>query len=84
MCHRIHWMLGVVMVAVIAMSGSAAHRAGERPAQSYRAVESWPKLPDGGKWGRPSQSTSTLTESSIWVFERCGGTTCDGSNLAPI
>jgi DNA-binding beta-propeller fold protein YncE len=84
MRHRIHWMLGVAMVAVIATSGAPAHAQASDPPNPYRAVESWPKLPDGRKWGQTIGVDIDPDGKSIWVFERCGGTTCDGSNVAPI
>jgi sugar lactone lactonase YvrE len=49
----------------------------------YSSVRNWAQLPDGRKWG----STSGVTispEGNIWTYDRCGGNSCVGSNLAPI
>src|SRR5262245_50366880 len=44
----------------------------------------WAKLPDGRKWGQTIGVDVDPDGKSIWVFERCGGNTCDGSPVAPI
>src|SRR2546426_12514147 len=51
---------------------------------SYQTIENFFKLPDGRKIGSTAGITIDRDGSSIWVFERCGGQYCAGSNLAPI
>ena len=58
-------------------------KAGDPP-NPYRTVENWAKLPDGRKWGQTISVDIDRDGKSIWVFERCGGTSCDGSDVAPI
>jgi sugar lactone lactonase YvrE len=84
MRHRTRWMLGVAVVAAIAMSGMRANAQASDPPNPYRAVEGWVKLPDERKWGQTISIDVDLDGKSIWVFERCGGTTCDGSDVAPV
>ena len=84
MRHRTRWILGVAVVAAIATSGMRANaQASDRP-NPYRSIEGWVKLPDERKWGQTISIDVDLDGKSIWVFERCGGTTCDGSDVAPI
>jgi streptogramin lyase len=45
--------------------------------------DGWAKLPDGRKWGATG-AVDIDRDGYIWVFERCGGATCAGSNVAPI
>ncbi len=84
MRHRIQWMLGVAMLAAIAVPGQRANAQASDPPNPYRAVEGWVKLPDERKWGQTISVDVDPDGKSIWVFERCGGTTCDGSDVAPI
>jgi hypothetical protein len=76
---RVRIALAAAIVAVIAMSGGSAC-AQPNP---YRTIENWAKLPEGRTWGATS-AVSVDRNGDVWVFERCGGNTCAGSNLAPI
>jgi len=49
----------------------------------YRTIENWAKLPEGRAWGSTA-SVDVDAHDNIWVAERCGANTCEGSNLAPI
>jgi len=76
---RIGLTLAVVLVAVVAMSGR------EVSAQSnpYRPGENWGRLPEGRTFGNVI-GVDVDRSGNVWVFERCGGDTCEGSKLAPI
>ena len=50
----------------------------------YRTVENWAKLPDGRTWGQVISADIDRDGKSIWVVERCGGTSCAKSDLAPV
>jgi sugar lactone lactonase YvrE len=84
MRHRVRWVLGVAIVAAVAMPGVRAKAQTGDPPNPYRAVEGWVKLPDERKWGQTISVDVDLDGKSLWVFERCGGTTCDGSDVTPI
>ena len=75
-----------VAIAAVAVSGmpQRAHAQANDPPNPYRTVEDWAKLPDGRKWGQTISVDVDRDGKSIWVFERCGSNTCDGSHLAPI
>jgi streptogramin lyase len=75
-----------VALAIVATSAmpQRTYAQASQPPNPYRTVENWAKLPDGRKWGQTISVDVDRDGKSIWVFERCGGTTCDGSNLAPI
>lgn len=76
---RIGLTLAVALVAVAAMSGR------EVSAQSnpYRPGENWGRLPEGRTFGNVI-GVDVDRSGNVWVFERCGGDTCEGSKLAPI
>jgi streptogramin lyase len=50
----------------------------------YRTVENWAKLPEGRTWGQVISADIDRDGTSVWVVERCGGTSCANSNLAPV
>src|SRR5262245_16834329 len=88
MHQQTQWMLGLALVAAVAMAPVRAQaqiqaQAGDPP-NPYRTVENWAKLPDARKWGQTIGVDVDPDGKSIWVFERCGGTTCEGSPVAPI
>src|SRR6185295_4294661 len=64
--------------AVLALAATAA-LAQDMPFRE----DGWAKLPDGRKWGATG-AIDVDRDGNIWVFERCGGATCFGSNVAPI
>ena len=50
----------------------------------YQTLENHFKLPEGRKIGSTAGITIDRDGTSVWVFERCGGQDCVGSNVAPI
>src|SRR5690242_7813673 len=43
----------------------------------------WAKLPDSHAWGTTA-GIEIGPHGEIWAIDRCGGTTCDGSNRAAV
>ena len=79
-CHANRMILSVA-AAIVAMTMLAAQAyAQDNP---YRIEEGWGTLPDGRKWGG-TIGVDVDRDGNIWVFERCGGSSCAESNLAPI
>jgi DNA-binding beta-propeller fold protein YncE len=77
--------LGAAAAAIFAINGRQAQaddpNSGPDP---YHIVNNWAKLPDGRRWGMAIGVAVDRDGTSVWVFDRCGGKTCDGSNVAPI
>jgi sugar lactone lactonase YvrE len=76
---RIGLTLAVAVVAVAAMSGRGA----SAQSNPYRQGENWGRLPEGRTFGNVI-GVDVDRSGNVWVFERCGGDTCEGSTLAPI
>jgi streptogramin lyase len=51
---------------------------------SYQTIENFFKLPEGRKVGSTAGITIDRDGASVWVFDRCGASSCVGSNVAPI
>src|SRR5215471_10276803 len=78
-------MLGVAVAATMALSAGRAHAEDPNAAPNpYRAEENWAKLPEGRVWGQAIGVDIDRDGTSVWVFDRCGAKTCEGSNIAPI
>ena len=79
--------LAVLFVAIAGTLGGNAYAQADAPQNSqpnpYRTIENWAKLPAGRTWGA-SAGVDVDSSGNIWVAERCGANTCEGSNLAPI
>ncbi|HAG71014.1 MAG TPA: hypothetical protein DCL66_02315 [Gammaproteobacteria bacterium] len=54
------------------------------PTDGYIIDETFFKLPPGRSIGATSGIAIHPNGSSFWIFDRCGSTDCQGSNLAPI
>jgi DNA-binding beta-propeller fold protein YncE len=76
---------GVVVLAVASASAARAQEADPNSAPNpYRVVDHWANLPEGRVWGQAIGVDIDRDGTSIWVFDRCGARTCEGSDLAPI
>src|SRR5262245_34179243 len=74
-------MILSILATIVAMTMPATQPyAQDNP---YRIEEGWGTLPDGRKWGG-AIGVDIDPAGNIWVFERCGGSSCAGSELAPI
>ena len=88
MWHRNY--LKLVLAIFVVSAGSVGLASGQineevnaRP-DPYLMNQDFFKLPGGRTIGSTAGITVDPDGSSIWVFERCGGNACIGSNLAPI
>jgi hypothetical protein len=84
----LRFTMAAAAIAMIALSGASARaQASNQPRDDlpnpYRTVRNWAQLPDGRKWGSTS-GVAIGPDGNIWTYDRCGGNSCVGSNLAPI
>jgi DNA-binding beta-propeller fold protein YncE len=77
--------LGAAVAAVLAINGGQANADDPNSAPNpYHVVSDWAKLPQGRHWGMAIGVDIDRDGTSVWVFDRCGGKTCEGSNIAPL
>jgi len=81
--HRIRFVRGLAIVLAASTLSTGASAQAEPP-NPYRAGANWAQLPDGRKFGQTISVDIDRDGRSIWVFERCGGTSCADSGVAPI
>ena len=83
---RIILAVGISSIFIIGLCGMSANAQADPNSapNPYRTVENWAKLPEGRTWGQVISADIDRDGKSIWVVERCGGTSCTGSNLAPV
>src|SRR5262249_48144458 len=78
-------MLGVAVAATMALSAGRGPAEGPQSApHPYPAGEKLGKAPEGRVWGQAIGVDIDRDGTSVWVFDRCGAKTCEGSNIAPI
>lgn len=80
-------LLGVV-AGVLLSAGSASAQPVTGPMNNqpnpYRTIHGFFKLPNGREWGQTSAVDIAPDGTSIWVAERCGGSSCVGSDVDPV
>jgi sugar lactone lactonase YvrE len=76
----------VLGVAAMAGAGSAcAQTAGPNSAPNpYRMLDKWVQMPDGRQLGAAIGVSVDRDGKSVWIYERCGGETCENLHLAPV
>ncbi len=79
-------LLGVALVSVIALDDVRTYgqQAASNDYPNPYKIESFGQLPAGRTMGQAYGIDIDRDGKSVWVFERCGGSTCDGSTLAPL
>jgi sugar lactone lactonase YvrE len=84
---RVKFMVGVAVAAVIAMSAVPVYSQATDPNSApnpYRLADGWAKQPQGRGFGSTIGLNVDRDGKSMWIFDRCGGNTCEGSNIAPL
>src|SRR5882672_5745733 len=86
--HRNFIVLGAALVAALAITNAGTQGQGQQAASNdfpnpYK-VESFGQLPPGRRIGAAYGIDIDRDGKSVWVFERCGANTCDGSNVPPL
>lgn len=81
--------LGFAAVAALAIGGKAPlAQSGPGPNAApnpYHVADFTIQMPEGRKLGAPIGVEIDHSDGkTLWVYERCGGDTCVGSNVAPI
>jgi virginiamycin B lyase len=75
------WIRGAVLLAAFAILTILA--AAQTLSNPYQEIENWLRLPEGRMWGAV-YGVGFDSHGNIWTLERCGGSTCIDSKLAPI
>ena len=70
-------------LSVVAATAVLLHTEAYAQPNPYKEDSGWIKVPAGRTWGAVS-AVEVDRNGTLWVFERCGGTRCDESNLDPI
>jgi sugar lactone lactonase YvrE len=83
--HNIY-ALGVAVAAATALSASLSFAQSDPNSapNPYRLDEGWAKHAMGRNFGSTPGLALDRDGKSLWVFDRCGGNTCENSNIDPI
>src|SRR6185503_1708709 len=81
-------MTALLLAAGLVASASTASlqtpRANDAVRGGYRMAEDYFQPPPGRALGWVMGISLDKDGRSVWLFDKCGGETCDGSTLAPI
>ncbi len=72
--------LAAIMLPVVSFAQSDSNSA----PNPYRLDDGWAKHAMGRNFGSTIGIHPDRDGKSVWVFDRCGGNTCEGSNINPI
>ena len=81
---RVKLLCGIA-VAAVALSAvpTYAQDANSAP-NAYRLEEGWAKQPMGRGNGSTIGLNVDRDGKSMWIYDRCGGNSCEGSKIAPL
>jgi hypothetical protein len=84
--NRTVFALGIFSIVLAATACEQLHAQADPNSvpNPYRTVENWAKMPEGRTWGQVISADIDRDGKSVWVVERCGGTSCAKSDLAPV
>ena len=74
----------IALLAATAAGGQAQVKPVNDLPNPYRTVEGWAKMPAGRTWGSTSAVEIDRDGVSVWVAERCGANSCNGSSLPSV
>jgi hypothetical protein len=77
-------VLGIALVSAFAFSDTRTHGQTPNELPNPYKVETFGQLPGGRRVGAAYGIDIDRDGKSVWVFERCGGNSCDGSSVAPL
>src|SRR4051812_30262433 len=79
-------VLAIICAVLVVTSSGAAQKAppvNDR-VNPYTLVRNWPQLPEGRILGGVSGVDIDRDGSSVWIADRCGGSSCADSTVSPI
>jgi len=78
-------LFGAAIIGALALAAGQVQADDPNSAPNpYHVVEHWAKLPEGRAWGQAIGVEVDRDGTSVWVYDRCGAKTCEGSQIAPI
>ena len=84
MRRKFGYVCGIAMVAATAFTGVVLADDSNSAPNPYRLDEGWAKHGMGRNFGSTPGLALDRDGKSMWVFDRCGGNTCENSNIDPV
>ena len=77
-------VLGAAIISALAFNEIRTYGQASNDFPNPYKIENFGQLPAARKFGQIYGIDIDRDGKSVWVFERCGAATCDGSNLPPL
>ena len=81
---RIKLMCGIAVIAAVAGTAPSFAQDPNTAPNPYRLEEGWAKQPMGRGNGSTIGLNAARDGKSMWIYDRCGGNSCEGSKIAPL
>jgi sugar lactone lactonase YvrE len=77
-------LCGIALAALAISSLPGAAQSPNQDTNAYRADEGWAKQPMGRGFGSTIGLNVARDGRSMWIYDRCGGDSCERSKIAPL
>jgi sugar lactone lactonase YvrE len=84
MRHGMKYMLGAAIIAAVGFSVASYAADSNSAPNPFKEEQGWAKHGAGRNFGSTIGLAMDPDGKSMWVFDRCGGNTCENSNIDPI
>src|SRR6266849_8326946 len=81
---RVKLLCGIAVAAIAMSAVPTDSQDGNSAPNPYRLDEGWAKQPMGRGNGSTIGLNVDRDGKSMWIYDRCGGNTCEGSKIAPL
>jgi len=81
---RLKLMCGIAVIATVAGAAPSFAQDPNSAPNAYRLEEGWAKQPMGRGNGSTIGLNVARDGKSMWIYDRCGGNSCEGSKIAPL
>jgi len=81
---RVKLLCGITVIAAVAGTAPSFAQDPNTAPNPYRLEEGWAKQPMGRGNGSTIGLNAARDGKSMWIYDRCGGNSCEGSKIAPL
>ena len=81
---RVKLLCGIAVIAAVAGTAPSFAQDPNTAPNPYRLEEGWAKQPMGRGNGSTIGLNAARDGKSMWIYDRCGGNSCEGSKIAPL
>jgi sugar lactone lactonase YvrE len=81
---RVKLLCGIAVIATVASAAPSFAQDPNSAPNAFQLQEGWAKQPMGRGNGSTIGLNVARDGKSMWIYDRCGGNSCEGSKIAPL